>query len=294
MIGVRSLKRWMRRRIEGIVAEAIAAESLDAPAFRQYVPYRPGDRAFVFPRRPTVATQEHRGLPLPPTSMYAGYGPTPEVYIELAERHVATMRDLLAKSGLTLKPGARILDHGCAAGRMIRCLVDLADSCEIWGTDITAEHIYWCQQHLSPPFHFATTTMVPHLPFEDRSFTLIYCGSVFTHIDDLAAAWLLELHRILAPDGRAYITIHDDNTLELLRGKHANSPFAAVVRARGYENADRDEFGMLVFDRSRQWWLQTFYDVDYFCDRLLAPMFRVLSVTPAAYGYQTAIIVERR
>jgi hypothetical protein len=51
---------------------------------------------------------------------------------------------------------------------------------------------------------------------------------------------------------------------------------------------------MLVYNRSREWWLQTFYDVDFFCSRMLEPAFRVLSVTPEAYGYQTAVIAERR
>jgi len=90
---------------------------------------------------------------------------------------------------------------------MIRWLARFAAECQIWGVDISARHIVSCQENLNPPFNFATVTTQPHLPFEDRYFDLIYCASVFTHIDDLADAWLLELKRVTHPGGRAYITL---------------------------------------------------------------------------------------
>jgi ubiquinone/menaquinone biosynthesis C-methylase UbiE len=290
MIGLSAAKRWAGGRIERVISQAIVS-----PAVMKYVPYKPTEPEFTIPRtaEPTASVTRHRDLPIPPLALRR-YGSTEDIYVASAETHVATMRTLLANTGFTFKPGDRILDHGCGAGRMIRCLIDLADMCEIWGTDIQAECIYWCKQHLAPPFHFATTTTIPHLPFEDRYFTLLYCGSVFTHIDDLADAWLLELRRVLAPGGRAYLTIHDNHTLDLFEGARADTPLAARLRnSVAYQTAKRDRFGMLVINRSRQWYLQVFYDIDYFC-RLLQPMYRVLSVTPEAYGYQTAVIVERR
>ena len=42
-------------------------------------------------------------------------------------------------------------------------------------------------------------TAFPHLPFEDNTFTLIYAGSVFTHILQLMDAWVMEFPRILKP-----------------------------------------------------------------------------------------------
>ena len=100
---------------------------------------------------------------------------------------------------------------------MIRWLADLAQECQIWASKIDARQSLWCQENLSPPFNFATVTTAPHLPFEDRYFDLIYCGSVFTHIDhDLADAWLLELKRIIRPGGRVYITVHDKHSADLI------------------------------------------------------------------------------
>jgi ubiquinone/menaquinone biosynthesis C-methylase UbiE len=95
---------------------------------------------------------------------------------------------------------------------MIRHFAAEAREAEFWGADISAEHILWANRHLRPPFRFVTTTTLPHLPFADCYF-MIYAGSVFTHIADLAEAWLLEIRRVLAPGGRAYLTFHDSHTL---------------------------------------------------------------------------------
>ena len=111
------------------------------------------------------------------------------------------MLEILSKAGVSLPSLGNVLEFGCADGRMIRWLEDWAHDREIWGTDIDASRILWCKQNLGRHFRFATTTIVPHLPFEDRHFGFIYAGSVFTHIDDLADAWIAELRRVLRPAG---------------------------------------------------------------------------------------------
>jgi hypothetical protein len=54
---------------------------------------------------------------------------------------------------------------------------------------------------------------------------------VFTHIDDLADAWLLELKRILRPGGRLYITVLDKNSLQSLINRYSDYPFGRFVRS---------------------------------------------------------------
>ena len=62
-------------------------------------------------------------------------------YVELSYKsmrtHVETMRRILEGSGFSFKSEGRILDFGCAAGRMTRYLKDLTEKYEIWGVDIT-------------------------------------------------------------------------------------------------------------------------------------------------------------
>src|SRR5579872_3267352 len=133
------------------------------------------------------------GLPIPPTSLWEGYASNTSEYLEVGQQDVQTMRKIVEEGGFRLHGARSIMELGCAAGRMLRCFADLSEEVECWGADIDARAITWCQQYLSPPFHFVTCTTLPHLPFEDGYFDFLYAGSVFTHITDLADMWLLEL-----------------------------------------------------------------------------------------------------
>lgn len=275
-------RRWLKRQLPRSWLGARASFQDVA-----YVPYRPGQDYVLPPPPPAAAPDQAAPLPVPPQELWLGYN-----YPAHGEAHVARMMEIVEASGFAPGDGDRILDLGCGAGRMIRHLRHLADRCEIWGTDISAEHIFWCRQHLSPPFHFATTTKVPHLPFEDRSFALIYCGSLFTHIDDLADAWLLELHRILAPDGRLYITVHDNRTIELFEDSpHSNAAIVREIKASPTFRAGKGEFGMFTVGRDNE--SQVFYDED-FLRKMLSQAFEIVSVTREAYFYQTAYLLKRK
>ncbi|MBV8573514.1 MAG: methyltransferase domain-containing protein, partial [Acetobacteraceae bacterium] len=76
-----------------------------------------------------------------------------------------------------------------------------AQTAEFWAADIDAPSIEWLNEHLCPPFHAWQTTVAPPLGLEHGSFDLIYAISVFTHLTDERMKWLLELHRLLKPDG---------------------------------------------------------------------------------------------
>ena len=175
---------------------------------------------------------------------------------------------------------------------MLRWFGDVASQGEAWGVDINASAIYWCQRHLNPPFKFVTATTFPHLPFEDSSFDLIYAGSVFTHITDLADGWLLELRRIVRPGGKLYLSVFNKTTVkELAREGVLGWP-------KGYTDADGQEldlltsdYGAFAFDRDYN--STMFYDLDY----LSAKWSRMLEVEaehPRAYSNQTVVLLKKR
>jgi ubiquinone/menaquinone biosynthesis C-methylase UbiE len=203
------------------------------------------------------------------------------------------MLSILQTSGFSPE-GKRILDFGCGAGRMLRCFQDVAKTSEIRGVDLSAKHIQWCQQHMSPPFRFATITTFPYLPFEDRYFDLIYAGSVFTHIADLIDSWLLELKRTLRPGGRLYLTVHDEHTLKsLTHPKWAdfflNAQLNEYDRISHFRSLD---YAMFSFSGRAPHRAQVFYDNEYLRGRL-EQEFIVLSVTPEAYGFQTGLLLKK-
>ncbi|MFN8161838.1 MAG: class I SAM-dependent methyltransferase [Solirubrobacterales bacterium] len=97
--------------------------------------------------------------------------------------------------------GRRVLDFGCGPGRTLQEFGPEARAGEIWGVDIDAGSIERVRRDLCPPMRAEVCGPAPPLGFEDASFDLAWAISVFTHLTDHSAAWLLELHRILKPGG---------------------------------------------------------------------------------------------
>ena len=114
---------------------------------------------------------------------------------------------------------------------------------------------------------------------------------MFTHIDDLADAWLAELRRVLRPGGSLFITVHLKNDIELLRTKHADSGLAKLLRGYPeYKRFTQTDFDMFTIGRSSGSYV--FYDLDYLC-KSLQQLFRVVSVTEGVRLYQNALLLER-
>lgn len=262
------------------------------PSFPTYFPYMPDAANYVVPRV-DAAARTGGSRPVPPRETWISekYGKTDEEYLASGRRDTRQMLDILDRAGVSVEALGHILEFGCGDGRMIRCLEHLAGDREIWGTDIHAGRIFWCKQNLSPPLHFITTTTVPHLPFEDRYFGFIYAGSVFTHIDDLADAWIAELRRILRPGGRLFITVHLKSDIALLNDKYPDSGLAKLLRETPeYQSFIHSDFDMFTIGRSSSSYV--FYDLEYL-RRSIEPMFRILSVTEEVRLYQNALLLER-
>lgn len=133
--------------------------------------------------------------------------------------------------------GKRILDFGCGAGRTLRHFLAEAESGEVWGADIDRRSIQWLQENLSPPLRVVCSDVDPPLPFDSGSFDFIWAISVFTHLSTNSAKWLLELHRILKPDGFLMASYMGEWNSEHLAS----------------EEWDPDRIGMNVLEHNRPW-----------------------------------------
>jgi len=238
-----------------------------------------------------------REVPVPPKEIWEGYGDTEEQYLNGGRRHVSEMLDILRKAGASPEAFTRVLDLGCAGGRMLRFYPNQSESSELWGVDVNAKSIAWCQQNLGLPFRFATTTTFPHLPFEDNYFDFVYAGSVFTHISDLGDAWLLECRRVLRKGGYAYITIADKTTVDIIFDEHEREgkwPYLveAIRRLDNDTSVLSKEYASFSYVQYPYPYPFVFYDAALLAERW-SRYSKVLSVTPRANDYQTAIVLQK-
>ena len=118
--------------------------------------------------------------------------------------------------------GRRVLDFGCGAGRALRHFAAEAQDTEFWGCDIDASSVEWVDENLCPPFHVIHCSESPGLPQADGYFDLIYAISVYTHITDNWADWLLEHHRLLKEGGLLLASFLGEGMIEQLIGEQWN------------------------------------------------------------------------
>jgi SAM-dependent methyltransferase len=112
--------------------------------------------------------------------------------------------------------GKRVLDFGCGVGKVLRHFADEAMIAEFTGCDIHPPSIEWPQRNLCPPFTAFRCSEEPRLPQPDGYFNLIYAISVYTHLTDRWADWLLEHHRVLTPDGLLLASFLGEGMIEPL------------------------------------------------------------------------------
>lgn len=160
-------------------------------------------------------------FPLPPDDLMERIGPgggdARETYLRTGQES-----RLLIESHLGEEwdwAGKRSLDFGCGSGRIIRQFADVAHLGDFFGCDIDQPSIEWLQSELEPPFSFITCGKSPPLDYDAQSFDLIYAFSVYTHLTDEWAAWMLEHHRLLKPDGHLLVTFLGPGMMEPLIGE---------------------------------------------------------------------------
>lgn len=148
------------------------------------------------------------GLPLPTErARYLVAGSTDiGWFFEGGELAARSIREALEVAGRPIESLGRVLDFGCGCGRVLRQWSSV-HGVEFFGTDLQAELVAECTRTV-PFAKAATTGPEPPLPFEDSSFDLVYCLSVFTHLDERQQLmWRDEIARVLRPGGMWLLTV---------------------------------------------------------------------------------------
>ena len=126
------------------------------------------------------------------------------VQAALKEVFPALVSDLLGD----LAGARRVLDAGCGPGQFTILVAERLPAAEVWGIDLAPTMIELARSHAaeSPArerVHFEIAD-VAKLPFPDAEFDTVLSSGSIKHWPDPEAG-LRELHRVLAPGGRAFI-----------------------------------------------------------------------------------------
>jgi SAM-dependent methyltransferase len=112
-----------------------------------------------------------------------------------------------------VRAGDRVLDLGSGAGTFTQ-VAAAAGTADVIGVEV-ADAAVARAQAAHPDLDFRRVQFDGPLPFDDASFDLVWCSEVIEHVAD-TAAWLSEVRRVLAPDGRLLLTTPAHGRLRLL------------------------------------------------------------------------------
>jgi SAM-dependent methyltransferase len=234
--------------------------------------------------------------PLPETVDREGYyGPDHFSYWASGLTDARMLFDTVRDYGIT--PRA-YLDFGCASGRVTRHTTLEYPGVQTMGCDINRLHVEWCNSYLPQGCLTFQNQSVPSLPLEDNSIDVVSAYSVFTHIEALETAWLMELRRILRPGGIAWVTVHSEGTLQDMTPdwplwspvmSHPDAASLIDIEARSFAG-DRL---VLRWLSGRSYSSNVFYKADYI-RRHWGRFFEVAEFRRRHPSFQDVVILRKR
>ncbi len=214
------------------------ASGRDLPVFRYDVPYAEREAARLGALAAGVAA-----LPGPSPSLVAttqGLGNVGAYRASIVGSFLA-MESLLVADGADPTRVRSVLDIGCGTGRLLVGWHVDAPGRRLVGTDLNDTLIDWDRANLGSVAAWEVNGLHPPLPHPDATFDLVILASVFTHLSlENQKAWLVEVRRLVAPGGRAVVTLHGSLYADVLLKEPAA---AARFRAKGYEETEGDAEG---------------------------------------------------
>lgn len=207
-------------------------------------------------------------------------------FLESGRSVVSDLDKVLARVHTNLKSFGRILDFGAGCGRVLRALrAHVCPMQKLYGTDIDAEAIEWCQSNYASIAEFSVNPSEPPMCYADNSFDFILSISIFTHLpEEMQFAWLGELYRVARPGAYLVLTVHGENY-------YHNIPVDErfVMSGKGfYYLTYRDTEGLPSFYQT------AFHSSAYIRERW-AKHFEIIDIQEGAVGgYQDAVLCRKR
>lgn len=122
-------------------------------------------------------------------------------------RRLAHIRRMMAPVA-----GERLLEVGCGGGHVLR----LFPECQLTGVDVSGEMLRKARRNLRGLDVRLVKGELFDVDFEPRSFDGIICSEVLEHVIDPESI-LEQMQLLLAPGGRAAVTIPNDHLIHALK-----------------------------------------------------------------------------
>lgn len=142
-----------------------------------------------------VGSRVRRGRRESSPAVLASVSPELRAFTEALSLERRSILEFVTDCARELEPGARVLDAG-AGDAPYR---ELFGHCEYLTTD-------WTDSVHAGARHADVIASLDDLPVADASFDAVLCTQVLEHVDDSAAV-LGQLHRVLRPGGRLWLTV---------------------------------------------------------------------------------------
>lgn len=198
------------------------------------------------------------------------------------------------ENNVNVNTETKILDFGCASGRVLRHFANQSNT-ESWGCDLNENHVIWCNKYLSKNTRVFQCTSLPHLQIEDSFFNIVFCLSVFSHIDTFETSWLCEMRRILNHNGILYVTIHDESAWENMPREWGvglaliNHPdFQGKWLKEGFPG----EKFVSRWAAGKSYSANVFYKIEYI-KKTWSKFFNIVKIIPMGHNYQTVLILRK-
>lgn len=247
---------------------------------------------------PVIELAKRDTAPLPIARDREGYcGDNHEWYWLSGLRDYHLTQEVFDRHGLKVN---RLLDIGCASGRVLRHFAFQSGIPELWGSDINHRHIRFMNTHMPPHVRSVAMPCLPHFPVEDNYFDAITAFSVFTHIDVFETAFLADIRRALKPGGLAYLTISDESHWDALRGTKNDAGPNLAKRISSY---DRDFESKLEHPLSFENRYYNHTDIGPYRGVIFTPQehlhsvwarfFTIEEIIPFGHAQQTVVVLRK-
>ncbi|WP_341197215.1 class I SAM-dependent methyltransferase [Hyphomonas chukchiensis] len=157
-------------------------------------------------------------------------------------------RHMLQQHGNGLSGETKVMDFGCAWGRILRYWLRDLPAQNLYGSDVQERLMAFARRDV-PDCNYAINNPSPPSQMASDSFDLIYAFSVFSHLPaDVADPWIDEFARILKPGGIACLTtrprIHIERAgTDAIKGDRAGALTKIITdREHNLKRYDAGEF----------------------------------------------------